>query len=179
MILLRGLVFSVVITLATHLHAKEMSRPMKDMNGDCSNYKINLSKEFAEWDKAGLTVASSASEVLPVGKKMNLQLAEKDQVKFLSEPEKVIPVKGKNHSGVFNLKIPKAGAYRVAAGSKLWFDLVDKESKQKVSSSAFEMQTKCDKILKVVTFNLQPDKDYLLQISGSNKEAVSLIISKE
>jgi hypothetical protein len=46
-----------------------------------------------------------------------------------------------------------------------------------VTSSKFEMQTGCDKLVKSVAFRLEQDTDYWLQLSGSLAPEPMLLIT--
>lgn len=158
------------------LHA-EKNRPMSEMHGDCTNYKFDLQQEMSAWDKAAVPIAVDSAESLPLMSKISLSLLESKKVIYINPPEKTLPAKGKSFGGVFTFQPKQNGTLRIAAGSKLWFDLVDKAASKTVPSAEFEMQTKCPKILKVATFPVEAGKVYAVQVSGSSTPKADFILS--
>ena len=156
--------------------AQEKGRPMSEMRGDCSAFKMNLTQELALWKENGLRAKSGES--LPVSKRLNLALSPTNAVKFITPPGKTFPVEGQTYAGVYSFETTEGGIYRVSAGAKVWFDVVHPSTKKPIDSSEFEMQTGCDQIFKVVTFELQPKTRYALQVSSSAQPGASFLISK-
>jgi hypothetical protein len=64
--------------------AKEKSRSMDDMHGDCSNYEMPLGKEIAMWSAEPVT----SEKAMQVGQLHSLKLTPQNQVKFPVAPEK-------------------------------------------------------------------------------------------
>lgn len=108
-----------------------------------------------------------------------LALRPQGDVKFPAPPEKSFPVEGGANGGVSGFESPKSGRVRVAAGSKIWFDVVDRETKKPVEARAFEMQTGCDKIFKVVEFELRARRGYVLQVSSGGAKTAEFLITAE
>lgn len=146
--------------------AAERSRPMADMQGDCSNYRMDLRKVFQIWEKPSESVAEGKSP-LSFGKRVSLGLKPQASVSFVQPPAKEFPLKGERHAGVFMVRAESAGVLSIASGSKVWFDLVEGSSKKIIETAEFEMQTKCDKIVKVVKFPVAAKTDYVFQVSSS------------
>jgi hypothetical protein len=156
--------------------------PFNQMMGGCDNYKLNLKKELAAWDRfgqlesrAGLS-ARQAPEIKP-GEKVRLLLSAKG-VEIASP----VPMdKQKMYDGRFGgfakFLAPSSGSFRLSAGSKAWIDLLDSQVKP-VDPSSFEMQKKCSKIFKVVVFDLRAGETYILQVLGSKSENLSILITK-
>lgn len=155
----------------------EKSRPMDEMHGDCSNYKTKLQEELSAWENPSLAIPATAKEPLPLMRKVSLALSESQKVKLPQKPEKSFAGKGPSYAGIFPLRFSKTGQVRIAAGGKVWFDLVDKSTNKLVESAEFEMQTKCSKIYKVVTFPVREGLDYLIQVSSSSAPNADFIFS--
>lgn len=171
------LALSLALFIAKASHAAmEKSRPMSEMHGDCANYQMDLKKELELWEKEARPVASAKS--IPLGQRLDLRLTEQSKVSFTVKPEKASPPKEKTFAGVFKVRPDFDGTLRAAAGGKLWFDLVDAGAKAAVPSAAFEMQTKCAKILKVVEFPVRKGVEYALQISGSKSESAAFLLTR-
>lgn len=156
-------------------HAAEMSRPMSEMHGGCKDFKLNLTNELKAWQEP----AVKAQAEIPNGKKAELALLKQEKVTFLKAPGKSFPVKGESFGGVFPFQVQKAGKYRISAGSKIWFDVVEVSTKKFVDASEFEMQTGCDKIFKTVVFELAANTKYALQLSSNAKPSAEFLITAE
>jgi hypothetical protein len=166
-----------VIVLSSNAYAKGKSRPMSEMHGTCSEFKMNLKKELKAWQEPITQVKNGDS--MHLEKKLDLSLVPSTQVQFLAPPAKKFPMKTQSHGGLFKFKVPEDGVYRVAAGTRVWFDVVDVNAKTLVDEVEFEMQSKCDKIFKVVTFNLKQNAEYALQVDSSANDSTLFLVSKE
>lgn len=165
------------LTSITSISA-EKSRPMDEMHGDCSAYKIDLSNEFKKWKEEPTTVKQSASEKISLDQKIKLQLETQSSVSFAVPPGKTYPPEPIKHAGLVSLKVKESGRYLISAGERLWLDLVQLDSKKMIESSTFEMQTKCPTILKAVEYALTADKTYVIQVSGAGNSQVDLLVTK-
>lgn len=65
------------------------------------------------------------------------------------------------------------GAHSMA----LWIDVID--GTQPVASAKFEGHAECAKVHKVVAFPLKKDRSYRVQLSGSEKPAVSILVTAD
>lgn len=168
----------IMPVLAPFAQAIEKSRPMEEMHGGCENYQLNLKKEFELWEQKPAAHPAEAKLELPLGKRLDLQLKNEASVKFAVKPKKSSPEKEKAYGGNFRVKPDFDGTLRISAGNKLWFDLVEPGKKEAVPSENFEMQTKCEKILKAVEFPVRKGVEYALQVSGSKKETAGFLLSQ-
>lgn len=150
----------------------ETSRPMSEMHGNCENFKSDVKRELALWKDKGLRVPSGES--LRLGKKLHLPLAK--DASYLVKPGKTFSVKGESFGGVFALRRVSGSKLRVSAGSKVWFDLVDVKGKARVPATEFEMQTDCDRVFKTVLFDVEPGKQYALQVSSAPQGAATFVV---
>ncbi len=155
--------------------AREKSRPMSEMHGNCTAFKTDLARELILWREKATKVTDA--DLLPLEKKVSLPLTLHSRVAYLVQPEKKVSGKKKKYGGVFLFRVAKAGKYKVSAGAKLWFDVVDKTTGQWVDADEFEMQTGCDQILKVVTFTLKDQGLYALQVSGSASHGADFLVT--
>lgn len=167
--------FLVSVLVCSFGWAKEQARSMDDMQGDCANYEMKLGPEMELWKSEPLISAKS----LAPDKVHSLELKPQNQVKFPVAPEKFFSKNDSKFGGVFSFKVPKDGVYKISSGSKVWFDVANEKSKTLVPTKEFEMQTQCASIFKVVTFDLQKDVDYSLQINSSAKPSSLFLITKE
>lgn len=167
------LLFIIPLVFSLGASAKEKARSMDDMHGDCSNYQMKLGKEIEMWS---LPPVISEKEI-KFDKLHSLKLKPQNQIKFAVTPEKFFSKDDSKYAGVFSFKVPSDGIYKVSSGSKVWFDVASEKSKKLIPSIEFEMQTKCPTIFKVVTFELQKDVDYSLQINSSPVPANLFLIT--
>lgn len=165
------------LLLSSNGNAAEMSRPMSEMHGDCSNYKLNVKTALAAWEMPATSV--TAKTAIPFSKRASLQLTERAAVQFIQKPEKEFTAGGKEFGGLFTFRTGKEKSLSVAAGSKVWFDVVDNATKKIVPAQEFEMQTGCDKVLKFVKYTVTPNTEYTLQVSSSKNPQADFAIIQE
>lgn len=155
-------------------------RPMAEMEGKCSNYALDLGKELALWKepafilKAG-TLADSAGP-LETQKRTEVTLEREDKVRLAVRPEKETKRPKNTYAGLLRFRVPKDGMYRVAAGQRLWLEVINAREKKRVAETSFEMQTKCPSIAKVIVYDLKANENYWLQVTNSDYRRVSLLV---
>jgi hypothetical protein len=151
------------------------------MQGDCESFKTPLAKEFEIWAAAPTesrtTTEASNAPLVSLGKKTALMLVSQSSVKFVAKPQKEIPISGPKYAGLAKMITTQAGLYRVSLGAKAWVELVDLDKHAPEPTAHFEMQRHCDRIFKVVEFNLKPQHAYLIEISSSAKEKLNLLVT--
>jgi hypothetical protein len=162
----------------------QASRPMSEMEGDCANFAMPLSREMALWDRPELRVQGAEDDkstaVLPPDRKVSLSLYPSKKVSLPLKPEKDFSSKGEiTYAGLASIDVKQDGIYRVSLGSKIWIDVIEPangEANAKIVPSAnFEMQTGCKKVFKAVEYRLSAGKKYLLQISSSKTPAANIL----
>ncbi len=158
-----------------------LERPLQE---SCDNYQMDISDELALWEKTSLSKdifqTVSPPEItgtLPLERKLEMSLTPQDKVKFVVLPEKSFLDSGKSFAGLFFVSVPDSGVYRFFSDSRLWFDVVDGESKKLLSSTGHQMDGRCP-MKKVVTFFLNKNQNYILQISSSAKNRAFVLISR-
>lgn len=153
-------------------------RPMEEMQGDCSNYRWDMSEEFSLWEKEAANIAASASADAAPGiglaARYTVTLHPHDSVAFVATPEKDRGGKDK-FSGLLRIEIPEDGLYRISASSGVWIDAVVNGAV--VKSTSFEMQTKCTTVFKSVAYRLSGGDTAFLQINGSAVSTVDIAIT--
>ena len=154
----------------------ETSRPMSEMHGDCSHYAVNLSKEIGLWSQQAVQVKSQVGAV-PIAMKLELTLVNQKEVKYTVPPAKTFPTK-EPRGGIFSFEVPESGQYRVSAGSKIWYDVVDVAAKKIVQATSFEMQTQCKTIFKTVAYELVAGRKYQLQVSSSDAAVALMMVTQ-
>lgn len=153
-------------------------RPMEEMQGDCSNYRWDISQELDLWEKeaASVTAAASAENAtrIGLGKRYTLTLLPHSSVAFAATPEKDRGGEDR-FSGLLSFEIPEDGLYRISASSGVWIDAVVNGTP--IKSAGFEMQTKCTTVFKSVAFQLSGGNATILQFNGNRDATVDIAIT--
>ena len=150
--------------------------PHKGMNGDCAAYRMNLREELGFWKLGAIALTTEKGKndlILPLDRRVKLELRK--DAKLTHQPSRKPSAP---YAAVMPLRMANDGLYRVALGSKAWLEVFDREGKR-VKEHSFEMQTRCDPIFKVVRFELQGGRDYLLQLTSSPSETIDVSVSRE
>jgi hypothetical protein len=150
----------------------------RNMEGGCEAYSWDMSREMAAWDRPAISLSAladgtAASTPAPLDKKLDVTLHPLAEARFSAPPERT-PSGG--YAGVVPITVPADGVYRIGAGSRVWIDVAD--GSQLVTPAKFEGHAAC-KVHKVVAFPLKARRSYRVQISGSDKPAVSLLVTAE
>lgn len=88
---------------------------------------------------------------------------------------------GENVKGLFGgfirLTIPKDGLYRISADSPIWIEVIDGE--KPIERVRIAPRLRCGRIHKSLGFPLQREKSYWLELSGSTRPDVAVLITEE
>ncbi len=88
---------------------------------------------------------------------------------------------GENVKGLFGgfirLTIPKDGLYRISADSPIWIEVIDGE--KPIERVTIAPRLRCGRIHKSLGFPLQREKSYWLELSGSVRPDVAVLITEE
>lgn len=149
-----------------------------DMAGGCDAYTWDMSHEMLAWDLPGVALTSLADGLspapVPFGRRVDLSLHPLAKTTFITPPERR-PAGG--YAGLVTVSVPADGLYRIAAGSPLWIDVL--EGTQPVTSAKFEGRAGCAKVHKVAAFPLKAGRSYRVQLSGSEKPDVSILVTAD
>ena len=158
-------------------------RPMSEMQGDCDQYGLDLTREFKSWEKHPQKVSaqpdSENASRLSLGDKTSVFLQPMHQVSFLSPPPEGKRGFEGTYGGMVRVKAGKKGSYRFCMSTKVWLDVVDPTTGTPLKNRLFEMQTQCDRIFKVVVFDLEPEREYLLQLAFCRSAQMQMLITRE
>jgi hypothetical protein len=149
------------------------------MAGGCDAFTWDMSREMALWDEPGLSFTSSVDGSItgvpaPVGRRLDVKLHPLANTRFLAPPERA-PAGG--WAGLLPVVVPADGLYRISAGGPVWIDVVD--GLRPVASAKFEGHAGCAKVHKVVAFPLKAGRRYNVQLSGSEKPEVSIMVTAD
>ena len=79
------------------------------------------------------------------------------------------------YRGFFRFKVSKEGIYRVSLGHLVWISFFT-PSIPVLDTVGYARQEECSEVKKMVEFQLLPDIDYTLLISGSKQEDIRMMI---
>lgn len=119
---------------------------------------------FEAWGGAG-------GPVLAIGKPSSLTLADAASVNF--SPKLARPAPAGSFGGVFELKIAKAGTYRIALSPGAWIDVI--LDTEKLASVAHTHGPACSGIAKIVDFALKPGV-YQVQLSEVKAPTIKAMV---
>jgi hypothetical protein len=173
-----------LLTLILNLSSAFASGNKKTkMQGNCSGYEIDVSREIILLKTSSLKVSSESKNEFKfksrLDEKIQLNLTPKNKIKLSHPPEKVFHPGEKSYAGLLSFKVQQNGTYRITGDGKFWFDLIDSEKGELVKSEKFSMQTNCQGVFKVVSFRLLKNKPYILQVTSSLRPAVQLLLTIE
>jgi hypothetical protein len=142
----------------------------------CPATPASVPAELAGWAAAQPLAAARDPQGLPAaaltpGKAVDLTLGQTSGLAYAMRPER--PGDPVSHGGMAQLKVAKAGHYRVAIDSAAWLDLV--AGGKGLESVAHSHGPACSGIRKMVDFRLEPG-DYVLQIAGNGSARVRVMV---
>ncbi len=79
--------------------------------------------------------------------------------------------------GFVRLTVPKDGLYRISSDSTIWIEVIDEE--KPIERVRIAPRLHCGRIHKSLGFPLKNERSYWLQISGSTRPDVAVLITKE
>ena len=146
--------------------------------GGCESFTWDVSHELAVLDKPGKPITAGAnakkSVHLDLDQRYAVKLLPQASVHFVVKPGKPMLDDGAQ-AGLFTFHTPKAGRYRVSITTGHWLDVLD--GKNLVVSRDFQGQRGCEKVHKIVEFELSGNKDFTLQLSGGTDASLAVAIT--
>ena len=177
---------SLSLLSARPAHAQDAPKPTAaqagedevGMSGGCDSFTWDVSHELDVLGKPAKPVTASTDGKKPTHVELDqhysVKLAPQDSVKFAAKPSKPMLADGA-HAGVLSFHAPKAGRYRVSITTGHWLDLID--GGLLVVSSDFQGQRGCEKVHKIVQFELSGNRDFVLQFSGGTQPTLDVAIT--
>lgn len=148
----------------------------------CSTLPPDLARAAAEWerpDAPSIVNALNRSEGeanVPFGTKVKTKLFPFQDVSLLAKPNKSVKVK--NFAGLLSFRTDKAGAYRFLLSQYAWLELIDASGQLAVVLDADLRLDNCTGMGRNVSFQLDANTRYWLQMSGvKNGAELELVIS--
>lgn len=177
---------SLSLLSAVPAHAQDASESavndgpsMKAGAGGCDSFSWDVSHELDVLGKPAKAITAGTDGKNPVRLELDqhysVKLAPQGTVHFAVRPGKPMPDDGAQ-AGVLSFHTPKAGRYRISITTDHWLDVID--GGLIVVSSDFQGQRGCEKVHKVVQFELSGNKDFVLQLSGSTQPRLGMAITQ-
>ena len=162
--------------------AAQEQRPMSQMHGGCDDYAFEMTRSFALWDAGKGAVSAGRNPAQPgaleLDEKVQVELAPMERLSWLVRP----PVAKKGFSGaqggILAFQVNESGLYRLCLSGKIWADVVDVSAAKALDDVQFEMQTRCERIFKVVVFRLEAGKPYHLQLAFSKETKIGVLLTR-
>jgi hypothetical protein len=170
---------AALLTIALALSAAPaLAQETPAAKASCPAMDRALPPGFSAWTVQAPLGAAFGAAGLPTaqltpGKAVAASLPPTAEVHFIVPPEK--PADPASHSGLFEVKIDKAGTYVVALSAGAWIDLL-KDGKA-LTSSAHDHGPACSTLHKMVEFPLEPGR-YVLQVSGNADAKLSILVEQ-
>ena len=148
-----------------------------DVATGCDAFTWNVSQELALMAQPATSIDASrdgnAAAVVP-DKHYLVHLAPQASVKFALAPARSRNAQGA-YAGLVRFRVEQVGRYRVTLTSRHWIDVVDGD--HAIAARDFQGRPGCDRLHKVVEFELPKGRDLVLQFSGDSAENVGLTIT--
>ncbi len=143
----------------------------------CDAFTWNVSRELALMTQPATSIDAArdgnAVAVKP-DKHYLVHLAPQASVKFARAPARSRTAENA-HAGLVRFRVAQAGVYRITLTSKHWIDVVDGD--HAIATHDFQGRPGCDRLHKVVEFELPESRDLILQVSGDGANSVGLAIT--
>ena len=165
---------------------------------DCAKLSPELQAVVAAMDGPGSTIEAlpkpeSAPAVEPGIHKLEVALRPLSRVELVGKeslsrqtlrPEGAMVEKTKPEEKVENLfggfvrlTVPKNGLYRISADAPLWIEVIDGE--KPIERVRTVPRLRCGRIHKSLGFPLERERSYWLEMSGSKRPDVDVLITEE
>jgi len=145
----------------------------------CASFTWDVSHELAVLDGPSKPITASADAKKPVRIELDQRYAVKlmplGSVRFVAKPGKSTLESGEQ-AGMLSFHTQRAGRYRVSLTTGHWFDLVDNGNF--VVSRELQGQRDCEKVHKIVEFELSGNRDFVLQLSGATESSLAIAVTQ-
>ena len=145
----------------------------------CETYTWNLSREFAALEVPGVSIVASddaggRKRWIATGRHYAASLRPQPEVRFATTPGRTRNPEN-SAAGLLHFRSGKAGRYRISLSSHHWIDVIDRG--KPVDSIAHEGRGGCERLHKVVEFDLPARRAITIQLSGGDRKNVSVVIT--
>jgi hypothetical protein len=163
--------------VAAPLDAQE--RPPRDPATEtCESYDQDVHADIALLQQECRQLMSASDgdaepPVVEVVRHYSVTLHPQGEVKFTVEPSRVMLADG-SFAGHMGFSVPVTGRYRIGLTSESWVDvLIDSDY---LDAAAFAGRVGCKPLRKLVDYQLEAGKSYVLMLSGGSQEVMGVAI---
>lgn len=149
---------------------------------DCANLSLELRAVVTAMNRPGsridaLPKPESGEAVEPGIHKLEVALRPLSEVALWGQETKPKQSRENRFGGFVRLTVPKDGAYRISTDSTIWIEVVEGETPIERVKTAPRLH--CERIHKSLTFPLRREGSYWIELSGSTRSDVPLLITGE
>lgn len=123
-----------------------------------SEFKSAQKVELLKPTRLELAPQSKLNAVIPIGKK---QLERAHETRY---------------AGFISFNSTLAGTYTIVASAGLWIEVIDPLTLKAADSDHHQMSKGCPPFRKAVAFQLEANKNYLLQLTGNGAPEAHLLV---
>lgn len=143
----------------------------------CLDFKWDVARERALFRTDANAVAAASSATAPPRLALDhlylLKLTDRATVQFATLPGHAPAAD--SYAGLATVLVQVTGNYRIAVDAPLWIDVVS--GKSRILSNDYQGQRDCSDPHKIVEFTLTAGTPVLLQLSGSDTDAVRITVT--
>jgi len=143
----------------------------------CDAFTWNVSRELALMAQPATSIDTARggrATLIETGKHYAMHLAPQADVNFALAPARSRNAQGA-YAGLARFRVEHAGRYRISLTSRHWIDVVDGD--HAIDTHDFQGRHGCDRLHKVVEFDLPQGRDLILQLSGDDAATADLAIT--
>jgi len=160
-------------TMAGSVFGEPQHRPLNEMHGGCASFDMDVRTELRTM--AGAHEARIAwpgrgeqpAMLMPM-RPVEIRLLPRDHVALTVPPKRAAA-----YAGMVAFSVPEGGRYRISSGQPVRIEIV--EENVPMEAAAFEMQTECPALFKVVVFPLKGGRLYWLELSSDVRDVAILL----
>jgi hypothetical protein len=145
----------------------------------CASFTWDVSHELEVLSQPAISLNAGSDTKniahIDLDKRYAVKLVPQGNVKFVAKVGKPALDDGAQ-GGLVSFRTQKAGRYRVSITTGHWLDVVDGQNL--VVSRDFQGQRGCEKVHKIVEFELTNDHDFVLQLSGGTAPNVGIAVTR-
>lgn len=155
-------------------------RPLEEMGGACRDYRMNLGPEFSAWRQPALPRLAAADEAAAQAEPLSLRQRYLVALRPASETTLVLPgelpdLAHSGFAGLLSVQVPANGFYRISLGAEVGLEVAS--DGKAVPPREFEMQARCETILKSLEYTLRAGRTYTLQVTAAGLPEVELLVT--
>jgi len=147
---------------------------------ECAALPATVARDGADWRapaRALRTAPAPAAEAsVGVRERATLTLNSGPAVKLAIEPRRE-EARADGYAGFVAFRSSVSGAYRVSLDDRAWIEVIEAGSNRPAMVAQSDKRMRCFGVGKNLSFELERDTVYFVQISGASRPGVGLLVS--